>query len=168
MWQAMHLFSAILVLCTSAVHVSDLNWSGTFNSSSQTLLLVPVYLVSAGGVLNTDGLDIYHNNSMDYETVEFSGALASVTFFVSLTAFWNLLSSQWLLGGWWLCILALYSGWHWFCGRGCLTRTREKTIHPLIEVALRMLFLSASVYLLHVVWRVYSDEWCKLMNIASA
>jgi len=158
MWQAMHLFSAILVLCTSAVHVSDLNWSGTFNSSSQTLLLVPVYLVSAGGVLNTDGLDIYHNNSMDYETVEFSGALASVTFFVSLTAFWNLLSSQWLLGGWWLCILALYSGWHWFCGRGCLTRTREKTIHPLIEVALRMLFLSASVYLLHVVWRVCGGD----------
>jgi len=60
---------------------------GNICTATVTLLLVPVYLVSAGGVLNTDGLDIYHNDSMDYETVEFSGALASVTFFVSLTAF---------------------------------------------------------------------------------
>lgn len=50
----------------------------------QVFLLLPVFLVSAGGVLNTDGLSLfYKDNSVDHEKVEFSGVLTSVTFFVS-------------------------------------------------------------------------------------
>ena len=50
----------------------------------QVFLLLPVFLVSAGGVLNTDGLSLfYKDSSEDHEEVEFGGVLTSVTFFVS-------------------------------------------------------------------------------------
>lgn len=60
-------------------------------SYSQALALVPLYLVSVGGVLNTDGQYLYNyytnsSKAVDYEDylwVEFGGALGALFFCVS-------------------------------------------------------------------------------------
>ena len=56
---------------------------------SQTLSLAPIFLVSCGGVLQTDGVYLYkyyHHHSVDYEDhipIEFSGALMAAVLYVS-------------------------------------------------------------------------------------